>query len=76
MSGNGGGYAENVESVVCVECAESAVRFGSAESVAECVKTHVGYDENVESEGAGCRGPLFHNGPQNPRNHAVVDGNG
>lgn len=75
-SGNGDGYAEYVESVVCVECAESARRFGDAESVAEYVRTHVRCDGNVGSVGAVCRDPLFHNGPQSPWHHAVVDGSG
>lgn len=63
-SGNGDGYAENVESAVCVECAESA----------ESVTTHVSCDGNVGSVGAVCKGPLFHNGPQIRGSHAVVDG--
>lgn len=70
LSGNGDGYAENVGSAVCVECAESAERFGSAESV----RTYVRCDGNVGSVGAVCRGPLFHNWPQTPRSHAAVDG--
>ncbi len=72
MSGYEDGYAENVESAVCVEYAESAASFGSAESV----RTHVRYDGNVVSVGAACRGPLFHNAPQNPESHVVVDGSG
>ena len=73
---NGDCYAENVEGAACVECAESAARFGSAESVAESVRTHVMCDGNVASVGAVCRGPLFHNGPQSPGSHAVVDVSG
>lgn len=76
VSGNGDGYAENVESAVCVECAESAGRFVSAESVAESVRTHVRCDGNVGSVGAVCRDPLFHNGLQSPGSHAVVEGSG
>lgn len=72
VSVNGDCYAENVEGAACVECAESAVRFGSAESV----RTHVRCDGNVANVGAVCRGPLFHNGPQSPGSHAVVDGSG
>lgn len=69
-SGNGEGYAENVESAVCVECAESA------ESVVESVRTHVRCDGNVGIVGAVRRGPLFHNGPPSPGSHAVVDESG
>lgn len=75
-SGNGDGYAENVESAVCAECAESAARFGSAEGVAESVRTRVRYDGNVGGVGAVCKGPLFHNVPQSLESHAVVDGSG
>lgn len=75
-SGNGEGYAEYVGSAVCVECAEDAGKFGEAESVAESVRTHVRCDGNVGSVGAACKGPLFHNGPQSPWSHAVVDGSG
>lgn len=70
VSGNGVGYAENVEGAVCVECAESA------ESVAESVRTHVRCDGNVGSVDVVCSGPLFHNVPQSPGNHAVVGGSG
>lgn len=67
VSGNGVGYAENVESAVCVECAES---------VAESVRKHVRCDGNVGSVDVVCSGPLFHNVPQSPGNHAVVGGSG
>lgn len=69
-SGNVDGYAENVESAVCVECAESA------ESVVESVRTRARCDGNVGSVGAVRRGPPFHNGPPSPGSHAVVDGSG
>lgn len=70
-SGKGDGYAEYFESAVCVQCVENAGRFGDAESVAESVRTSVRCDGSALR-----RGPLFHNGPQSPRSHAVVDGSG
>lgn len=55
-----------------VECVEGAGRSGSAECVAESVRTHVRCEGDVGSVGAVCRGHLFHTGPQNPWTHAVV----
>lgn len=58
-------------------CAESAVSVGRfGEGVAEKVRAHLRCDENVESVGAVCRGPLFHNEQQRPESHVAVDENG
>lgn len=74
MSGNLDDYAENAESAVHVEFDGSAGRSGVAEC-AESVRTHVRYDVDVVSVGVVCRGP-FHNSPQSPGTHAVVDVSG
>lgn len=70
VSVDGDDHAESVE------CADSAVRFGSAESAADSVRKHARYDGNVENVGAACSGPHFHNGPQSLGTRAVVDGRG